>query len=332
MPILNPDEPAAEGSGLFGLPFSPEEAKLVIVPVPFDATTSYGRGAAAAPEAILKASHQVDLFDLETGKPYAAGIAMLEIPQQVKAWNEQAHALLAKAPGAPCTLDAINALCEKLNHWVYARCADLLSQGKHVGVLGGDHSTPLGNIQAHAEKYPGMGVLQIDAHADLRVAFEGLTYSHASIMHNVLERLPEISMLVQVGVRDMGEAEAQRIHAEPQRIKTFFDIDIAEHRMEGLPMHVLWSRVAATLPKHLYISFDIDGLEPSLCPNTGTPVPGGLSFHEACALLKALVSAGKQVVGFDLNEIAPGDSEWDANVGARILYKLAGWLIKSRNL
>jgi agmatinase len=280
----------------------------------------------------------VDLFDLETGKPYAAGIAMLDIPTEVQAWNEKAHALLHRAlldkthaghEALAAAKTSVNALCEKLNHWVYATCAGLLSQGKLVGVLGGDHSTPFGNIQAHAEKFPGMGVLHIDAHADLRVAFEGLTFSHASIMHNVLERLPEVSKLVQVGVRDFGEAEVARIRSEPQRIQTFFDVDIAEHRMEGLPMHALWARVAAALPQHVYVSFDIDGLEPSLCPNTGTPVPGGLSFHEACSLLKALVSAGKRVVGFDLSEIAPGDSEWDANVGARMLYKLAGWGVKS---
>ena len=325
-----PDDAADENAGLFGLPHSPLEAKLVIVPVPFDATTSYGHGTSLAPKAILHASHQVDLWDLETGKPYAAGIAMLDIPQQVQAWNEEARALLEKAPHAPATLASVNALCERLNHWVYETCAALLSQGKHVGVLGGEHSTPLGNIQAHAEKYPGMGVLHIDAHADLRVAFEGLTFSHASIMHNVLERVEGVSKLVQVGVRDLGEAEAARIYSTPGRIETFFDFALAEHRMAGLPMQALFARVAAALPNNVYVSFDIDGLEPSLCPSTGTPVPGGLSFHEACALLKAVVGAGKRVVGFDLSEVAPGDTEWDANVGARILYKLAGWLLKSQ--
>jgi len=334
MPTFNPDDAASEDSGLFGLPFSPEEARLVVVPVPFDATASYGQGSALAPEAILQASRQVDLFDLETGKPYEAGIAMLDIPELVQTWNKEAHALLDSA--SPDTLEAakasVNALCEKLNHWVHDTCAALLSQGKRVGLLGGEHSTALGNIWAHAEKFPGMGILHIDAHADLRVAFEGFCYSHASVMHNVLERLPEVSRLVQVGVRDLGEAEAKRIRTQPERIHTFFDVELAEHRMEGLPMHNVWRRIVAALPQQVYVSFDIDGLEPGLCPHTGTPVPGGLSFHEACALLKAVVSAGKQLVGFDLNEVAPGDSgdlAWDANVGARILYKLAGWTLKS---
>ena len=334
MPDFNPDDAAAEDSGLFGLPFSTEEAGLVIVPVPFDATASYGRGSALAPEAVLGASRQVDLFDLETGKPYEAGIAMLDIPAQVQAWNEEAHALLENA--TPHTLQAarasVNALCEKLNHWVHSTCAGLLAQGKRVGLLGGEHSTAFGNIQAHAEKFPGMGLLHIDAHADLRVAFEGLTFSHASVMHNVLERLPGVSKLVQVGIRDVGEAEVARIRAMPERVCAFFDVELAAHRMEGLPMQALWQRVAAALPPHVYVSFDIDGLEPSLCPHTGTPVPGGLSFHEACALLKAVVQSGRRVVGFDLNEVAPGDTEWDANVGARILYKLAGWMLKSEGV
>jgi len=331
MSTFNADDAAAEDSGLFGLPFSPEEAALVVVPVPFDATTSYGRGAALAPEAVLAASRQVDLFDLQTGKPYEAGIAMLDIPEQVQAWNQQAHALLDSA--APDSLEAakasVNVLCEKLHQWVHATCTGLLSRGKRVGLLGGDHSTAFGNIRAHAEKFPGMGVLHMDAHADLRVAFEGLTWSHASVMHNVLERLPGVSKLVQVGVRDLGEAEVARILAEPERVCTFFDVALAEHRMEGLPMQALWRRVVEALPEQVYISFDIDSLEPSLCPNTGTPVPGGLSFHEACALLKAVATSGRRVVGFDLSEVAPGDSEWDANVGARILYKLAGWALKT---
>lgn len=333
---FDPDAAAAPGSGIYGLPYTPEESKIVLIPVPFEATTSYGGGTAEGPAAILAASHQVDLFDRETGRPYQAGISMLDIPAEVRAWNDQAKALAApiiEAGGAsdPATEDAlrqVNALCARMNDWVYQETRRWLAAGKRVGLVGGDHSTPFGCIRAHAERYPGLGILHLDAHADLRVAYEGFTWSHASIMYNVMTRIPEVGKLVQVGIRDFGEAEHALIEGSNGRIVTFFDADLKARAFEGIPWARQVAAIVDTLPQQVYLSFDIDGLDPTLCPHTGTPVPGGLSFAEASALVAGVVKSGREIVGLDLNEVSPGpNDEWDANVGARLLYKMLGWLL-----
>ena len=339
MAHFDPNAAAAEGSGVFGLPHSPEEAKVVLIPVPFEATTSYGGGTVDGPRAILEASKQVDLYDRETGRPYEAGIAMLEEPAEIRALNEKARALaqpiIDAGGGDPSgTLEEVNRLCEEMNRWVEAQTRRWIALGKRVGIIGGDHSTPFGAIAAHAERYPGMGVLHLDAHADLRAAYEGFTWSHASIMFNVAERLPNVARLVQVGIRDFCEEEQQVIDRSSGRIVTHYDADLAARRFEGEPWARQVERIVSALPQQVYLSFDIDGLDPTLCPHTGTPVPGGLSFQEACALVAGVVRSGRRIVGFDLNEVAPSPDggEWDGNVGARLLYKLIGWTLKSETI
>ncbi|MBS2028367.1 MAG: agmatinase family protein [Deltaproteobacteria bacterium] len=337
---FDPNAAAQPDSGVFGLPHSAEEARVVLIPVPFEATTSYGGGTVDGPKAILEASKQVDLFDIETGTPYQAGIHMLEEPTSVRAWNDEARKLAqvvieeGGANGDPmleANLEQVNALSERMNAWVHAEAKKWISAGKLVGVVGGDHSTPFGNIQAHAEAHPGMGVLHLDAHADLRVAYEGFIWSHASIMHNVVERIPGVARLVQVGIRDFCEEEHQQIVGSKGRIVTHFDALLAAEKQKGVTWAQQLARIVEPLPKDVYLSFDIDGLDPVLCPHTGTPVPGGLSFHEATALVRAVCESGRRIVGFDLNEVAPGpDDEWDGNVGARLLYKMIGWALKSR--
>jgi agmatinase len=227
-------------------------------------------------------------------------------------------------------LAKVDALCEAMNGWVYDTTKTWLKKGKLVGVIGGDHSTPFGCIRAVAEQHPGLGVLHLDAHADLRDAYEGFTWSHASIMFNVVQRVPQVAKLVQVGIRDFGEAEHAVIQGSSGRIHTFFDARLARARLDGMPWREMVDAIVAELPREVYLSWDIDGLDPTLCPHTGTPVPGGLTFHQAVGLLEGLARAGKRIVGFDVNEVAPGpDDEWDGNVGARLLYKMIGWALKT---
>jgi agmatinase len=194
-------------------------------------------------------------------------------------------------------------------------------------ILGGDHSVPYGAIEAYAARFPGMGILHLDAHADLRDAYEGFSWSHASIFHNVMTKIPAVSKLVQVGVRDLGRAEQEMIRDSAGRIETVFDADIARKRDSGTPFADIADDIVRRLPETVYLSWDIDGLDPTLCPGTGTPVPGGLSWNDAIALLRALVRAQKTVVGMDLCEVSPGETEWDANVGARLLYKMIGFAL-----
>lgn len=197
-------------------------------------------------------------------------------------------------------------------------------------ILGGDHSVPFGAIRACSETYPGLGILHLDAHADLRDAYEGFTWSHASIFNNVMRKLDRVGKLVQVGVRDLGQAERRMIDDSNGRIVTFYDAELAARKDEGVPFAKIADEIVAALPNDIYLSWDIDGLDPTLCPGTGTPVPGGLSWNEAVGLLRAIRRANKRIVGLDLCEVSPGETEWDANVGARLLYKMIGFALLTR--
>ncbi len=339
---FDPNAAAEQDTGIFGLPYAPDEARVVLVPVPWDATTSYRAGASAGPRAIEGASMQVDLYDAEVGKPYERGIVMLPEAKELRAWNDEARAAAEEVIEAggrvagnaelEAALAKVNAISERVNEVVHLETKRLLNQGRIACVVGGDHASPYGAIRAYAERFPGLGVLHVDAHADLRRAYEGFSHSHASIMENVM-RLEGVSRIVQVGVRDFCEEELDRIAASAGRVRTFFDVQLAAARSRGALGESFAAAVDA-LPEAVYVSFDIDGLDPALCPHTGTPVPGGLSFHEASALLGAVVGSGRRIVGFDLNEVAPGpdDDEWDANVGARLLYKMIGWTLLSQRL
>jgi agmatinase len=338
---FDPSAASPSGSGVFGLPHTEAEAGVILVPVPFEATTSYGGGTAGGPEAILEASRQVDLHDVETGRPYLAGLHMLPGSERVRALDAQARADAAPvieaggvANGGPELAAAaarVNAASAELNGWVDGEVSRLLAAGKKVGVVGGDHAVAFGSIAAHARRFPGMGVLHLDAHADLRRAFEGFEDSHASILFNVMERLPGVSRLVQVGLRDVSDEEVAYVEASRGRIVAHHDALLAAARFEGETWGGQVRRILEPLPHDVYLTFDVDGLDPTLCPHTGTPVPGGLSFQEACALVAGVVKSGRRIVGLDLVEVAPGPEgdEWDGNVGARLLYKMIGWMLKS---
>jgi agmatinase len=142
-----------------------------------------------------------------------------------------------------------------------------------------------------------------------------------------MTRLDGVSRLVQAGLRDLGEAEQEMIDSSKGRIVGFFDVDIAVRKEKGEPFAKIADSIVAKLPRDVYLSWDIDGLDPALCPGTGTPVPGGFSWNEAIGLLRALQRAKKRIVGFDLCEVSPGDTEWNANVGARLLYKMIGYAL-----
>ncbi len=340
MSTFDPSAPAASG-GLYGLPSTPEDARVVIIPVPWEATVSYGAGTANGPAAVLQASRQVDHLDRETGRPYRGGIAMLPIPDEVRAWSDEGRRVAAPviaaggsdgSPAHEAAIATVDALGDRMNRWVYDEARRLGAAGKLVGVLGGDHSVPYGAIRAAAEAYPGMGVLHLDAHADLRDAYEGFRWSHASIMFNVLRDLPAVSRIVQVGIRDYSDDEDALMSASADRLVTFFDPDIRRQLFDGEAWSRITHRIAAALPRDVYLSFDIDGLDPALCPHTGTPVLGGLSFPEVSALMRAVVETGRRIVGLDLCEVAPdpSGSEWDGNVGARVLYKQIGYALQSQ--
>lgn len=317
---FDPNNSGAQYDGIFALPFSIEEAAAVIVPAPWDATSSQERVASGAPEAVFAASKFVELFDPVYGPIYEPGIAIDTVRSEIEAHNRSAIALQANAVPDPAGLDAI---CEQVNEIIYDQVAAHLRAGKRVGLLGGDHAVSYGSIRAHLERFPELGVLQVDAHCDLRNALDGATYSHASIMYNVIENLHPAA-LVQVGVRGLCDFEADYSRHTPG-ITVFFDSDLRSARAEGTSWSSLCDRIVSCLPDEVYVSFDIDGLEPAACPNTGTPVPGGIVYNDALHLIYHLVKRGRTVVGFDLVEV--GADAFDASIGAHLLYQLCGALL-----
>ncbi|MCK6649745.1 MAG: agmatinase family protein [Bacteroidia bacterium] len=338
---FNPNDLGDKNANIYGLPFTTDEAEVVIVPVPWEVTVSYAAGTAKGPQAVFDASFQVDLYDPNIKDAWKIGVAMDKIPANIQ---KKSNGLRKKAEtyigmledGKSADKNAtmrkiqteVNKECKEMNAWVKQRILHFMNKNKVVALLGGDHSTPLGMMQALAEKHRSFGILQIDAHADLRDAYEGFEFSHASIMFNAL-KIKQVEKLVQVGIRDYCEAEAQLVERSKGRIKTFYDRDIKHQQYEGKSWSKVCDDIIKQLPDKIYLSFDIDGLDPKLCPNTGTPVSGGFETEEILFLIQKIVESKKTIIAFDINEIAPGKDEWDANVGARMLYRIANLVAKS---
>lgn len=341
---FDPNSVSNPNNNIFGLPTSEENSRLIILPIPWEVTVSYGSGTARAPEAICKASLQVDVFDSEMPDAWKEGFYMRPIDRKLlmksdylrkeaelyidyisKGDDVSANQFMGK------TLKDVNEGGIFLNNWVYEQTNALLSKGKLVGILGGDHSAPLGFFKAIAEKHNDFGILQIDAHCDLRESYEGFNYSHASIMYNALNEIPQLSKLVQVGVRDYGGDEWDYIKNSNYRVITYFDKEIKNRQFEGETWKTIAEEIVSKLPQNVYISFDIDGLDRKLCPHTGTPVPGGFEMEEMFYLFRKTIESGRKIIGFDLVEVGTSDNDWNANVGARVLFKLCNLLITSNS-
>lgn len=328
---FDPNDFSVINDNFVGLPYTEKEAKIVLLPVPWEATVSYTASTALGPSNILEASYQLDLMDWDIPNAWETAIYMRPLDEEILELSNTSR-ILAKQhidnlihqnPLEEEVLKQVNENSEKVNDWVYNQTKALLKQGKLVGLVGGEHSIPFGYLKALSEEHSDFGILQIDAHADLREAYEGFVHSHASIFYNVLENIPAVSKLVQVGVRDACQAEIDYAAANSSRVHLHSMPAIRKKQYTlGYNFHQLCQEIIAPLPKKVYISFDIDGLDPKLCPNTGTPVPEGLEMLESFYLIHQLIASGRQIIGFDLSEVSNA-TEWDGNVGARVLYKLA---------
>ncbi len=371
---LDPNAAANPDGGIFGLPHSASEAELHVVPVPFDATCSYRKGAARGPAAILAASYQVELFDPVAGEPWKRGIFMFEADPRFAEWNQRAGKLAEGVievagridgdAGLQRDLVQTNEICRDVDGLVEELVGASLDAGKRVLTIGGDHATAFGAICATAKRHPGMGLLHIDAHADLRDAYEGFERSHASVIRNVIDPAMGVGLvrgaeagsaglasdlsagsdtgagskpgpfalgaLVQVGLRDLCPAEMDRIASE-DRLRAVFDHEWAGIRARGGDLEERIRAAIEGMPDEVYLTLDIDGLEPGLCPRTGTPVPGGLTWHEAWMWISAIPNSGRKLVGADIVEVSPGSvssdrDTWDAMVGARLSWRVLGAL------
>ncbi len=351
-PLLDPNAPADLSAGVFGLPGTFDEAQVIYLPIPWEATTSYGGGTVHGPGAILNASSQLDLYDIDVENPYECGLFCLPIPTEIAELNALTTDLAASIKADPArvpedpalqkNLASVNGNSKKLNEHVYRETARILKAKKIPGLIGGDHSVPLGAFRAAAEFEGEFGILHFDAHSDTRNAYMGFTDSHASIMRNAAERVLAIRKFVQVGIRDFCEEEVHFTRSQGARFEVHYDQVIAEKRLSGVPFVEIAKEILKNLPEKVWVSFDIDGLDPRFCPHTGTPVPGGLDYQEAILILRLLAKSGRKIIGFDVVEVAPplladgtplepiqASDEWDANVGMRLIYKLSALALAS---
>jgi agmatinase len=266
-----------------------ENARVLIWPVPFEKTVSYGAGTKDGPQAIIDASRNMELFDDEIGgETSIIGI----------------HTLAA--------IDANRDPAEMMRI-LYLEAQRLLKSGKFICMLGGEHSISAPVIKAHTERYPDLSVLQIDAHADLRDEYDGTPHSHASVMRRVVELCPA----VQVGIRSLSAEEARVIPSLPTKV--FFAKDIVGH--------TAWmDQAVASLSSEVYLTIDVDGFDPSIVPTTGTPEPGGLLWYDVVSLIKK-VAEKSRIVGMDITELStsPGNNS-PSFLTAKLLYKTLGYI------
>ncbi|MDR2127250.1 MAG: agmatinase family protein [Prevotellaceae bacterium] len=338
MEHFNPNDIGLPNGNFFALPYSVDESEIVLISAPWDVTASYRCGTANAPQRIIAASSQIDIYDIDVENAWKIKIGTHPYDDEIfgksTKLRKKAEKVIAHLENGGNIndisilheLELINKASEKLNVRMYEYAKKYYGENKITGIVGGEHSVPFGLIKFLSEKYDNLGILHIDAHADLRHAYEGFEYSHASIMYNVITKCKNVAKLVQVGIRDFCTDEADLI-AGSDKISAYTDFYISEQLFGGeQTWKSICNNIINELPENVYISFDIDGLSPELCPNTGTPVPGGLSFQQAYYLLRVLSKSGRKIAGFDVCEVAPNPyndhDEYDANVGARILYKI----------
>lgn len=264
-----------------------ETSKVVVLPIPYDSTTTWRSGSRDGPLAIIDASQHLELYDHELDREsHLVGIHTLpELQPSMKGPEETVMR-------------------------VHEVASDLIRKDKFVVMLGGEHSLTVGMVKAFRERFDSLSVLQLDAHADLRDAYEDSKYSHACVMRRVLEYCP----IVQVGIRSLCEEE-HRFLAQNQ-MQPFF--------AEGLPLDV--DGIVSALSADVYVTIDLDVLDPSIMSAVGTPQPGGISWHEILKVLRR-VAETRRIVGCDLVELCPAEGPPScAFLAAKLAYKLIGYL------
>ena len=322
-----------------------DEARVVLIPVPWEVTVSGEEGTASAEKWIRQASSNMDFFQKFSLKSVNHLIFFEEPSEDLARLNkvsrDMARGIIQSLnEGASLSgeqkkqVEAINQNCKRMTDWVYERSKEVFQSEKIPAVVGGDHSVSEGILRFTGEVCKGdFGLLHIDAHCDLRKSYQGFVYSHASVMFNVLHQPFPPKTLLQVGVRDFCQEEYERIQGD-SRLKCYFDEDISRRLFQGESYGAVCEEIVSHLPSRVYVSLDVDGLEWSCAPATGTPVPGGLSFNQTVFLLQEIVRQGKTVIGFDVVETSVGHEQpfglWNGNVSARLIYCLCGLALHNR--
>ncbi len=335
---FDPNGVGNTSNNIFGLPFDVSESRLVFIPAPWDVTTSSQAGTADGPVNIFRHSFQIDLFDHLLPDAWKQGMAMEKVDPSIVRKNREIRKLarniidhleagnsISGNDPEQAELSRVNQACDDYMVFMENKCLQYLHNGQTPFIVGGEHSVSIGLIRALASRHDHFGILQIDAHADMRKAYQGFTHSHASVMQLAAET-KGVSKIVQVGIRELCGEELQFISRHNNKIKTFYGHDMHRRLFEGEPWSEICSDIVEMLPDKIYLTFDVDGLDPAWCPGTGTPVPGGITYSQAVYLMEAVFRAGKHFIGADLVETGPGTI--DGIVSSRLLYRMAGMVIQ----
>jgi len=284
-----PDSNITNFGNLPGRYSGEKTSEIIILPVPYDGTSTWIKGADRGPEALLSASANLELYDIETDTEVFRKGIFTDDPVNEKESPDK----------------LVNAVHRRVRYW--------LSRGKFVVTLGGEHTVSIGAIKAYAENIPGLSVLQIDAHADLRNEYEGSRFNHCCVM----ARVGEICPFVQVGIRSMDSSEKGNMQKE----RVIWSYEIIEND--------LWiDKVINLLTERVYVTFDLDAFDPSIMPSTGTPEPGGLTWNSVMKLFSKL-TVEKKIVGFDVNELCPiKDFRAPDFLAAKLVYKILSYRFK----
>ncbi len=334
---FNPESTFTNNSSIFGMPKN-IPTKLKLLPVAWEPTASFKKGTVNGPSSILKATKQMDLFHPYFKKIYKQGIFWHDDLLKKTLKLNQDTSLVAKRilsaintgnPPSTNDLNFINKKSNQLNQLIYS---NTLNSKETIGLVGGDHSCPFGLIKALSEQYKGnFSIIHIDAHFDFRNEYQGFKYSHASIMHNIKTKINSPPSIYQLGIRDFCESE----YKFALKNSTFLlDQELHSKLLNGKNFHICLDELFSDLQEKIYISFDIDGMSPEFCPNTGTPVPGGINYSQATYLIQYLHKKGHCLIGFDLVEVSPKEKNTlgqglDEVIGARILYELSCFALSS---
>ena len=339
---FDPNGAIPDNGNYFGIPLEPEEAALVLISAPWDLSLKVRNGSSFAPDAIIEASRSVDFFEPMAPNSWRKGIATVPIDYTIQ---DLSHRLRSDAERIVKVYDRqgattfdnlvyersvrrVNDGYQTLNDNIYEQSMTWLKRGKIVGLVGGDQSVAYGHIRAIAEHYGSLGVLHIDSSCNLKRCHQGMEFSHASVMYNVLRDVPQVERLVGVGVRAFSPEEWQRAESD-SRITLFTGQSLWSRHFEGTPWATVVNEIVESLPQYVYISLDINGLTLECSPHNGMVVAGGLRFPEIIYLLDKIVESGRKIVGFDLSEVVPDvEDKTDAEIASRLLYNICSMALK----
>lgn len=304
-----------------------QTSKIILLGAPWEVTVNID-GTVNGPESIKKLSTELDAFDPKNKRNPRMDGMHFHILNSLKQKNDELRPLAEKVIFEQDTshLKTINEGCQWMVETLAKETKKILDDNKGFGLLGGDHSVSEGSVLEVSKQYKNdVGLLHFDAHADMYDAYQGFKHSHASVIRNIVQNTHSPKQIIQVGIRDICEAEYEFIQSH-SHIHCFFDHQLKSALFDGKSWMEVIQPIIEKLPDNIYISLDVDVMTWTYAPHTGYPVPGGLTYDQIDFLISQIVNSGKKIIGFDVNEVARPSkdpfNEWNAVVGTRLVYKL----------